>query len=47
MSGETFYISSYLLIKTLGLNSIQFCQIPINHYLFTSQSKDTILYWHC
>ncbi len=47
MFRETLNISSYLLIKTFGFNPIQFCQIPVNHYLFASQGKDTVFYWHC
>ena len=23
------------------------CKIPVNHYLFASQGKDTVFYWHC
>ena len=36
MLREMLNISSYLLIKTFGSNSIQFCY----------QGKDTVFYWH-
>lgn len=46
MFGESLGISFYLLVKPLGINSIQFCRITVDQHLLSPNSEDPIFYWH-